>query len=318
MNHEGRELLRPCLQSLHDHPYTLGAMEIVLLDNGSDDGSVDMVRSEFPDVIVLAERTRRGFGANQNRAIAASHGDVLFMLNPDTVVQEGTIDRLAAALDWENGVVAAGGPFFNSDGTPRQDRPFPTPTPSRIYAKAVGWERFGSGPAPGTGLFRDGWLSGGACAIDRRAFERIGGFDDGFFMYAEDADLFARLRAEGFTFAWVADARVTHPLPDEPRAVSRYRATEIVRADSRYIRKHFGRTGELLYRTGIVLDAGARIVALSLPGGSRVVLLHGKSAEYHRFVHRSRIRAATRPERGTGFAELAADWNRRNAPATAS
>jgi GT2 family glycosyltransferase len=310
VNHEGRELLRPCLQSLHDHPYTLGTMEIVVLDNGSDDGSVDMVRSEFPDVIVLAERTRRGFGANQNRAIAASHGDVLFLLNPDTIVEAGTIDRLAGALNCERGVVAAGGPFFNRDGSPRQDRPFPPPTPRSMYAKAVGLQRIASGPAPPTGLFHSGWLSGGACAIDRRAFERVGGFDEAFFMYAEDADLFARLREAGFSFAWISEAPVTHPFPTETPAMSRRRATEVVRADSRYIRKHYGRVAELLYRSGIVLDSALRLLLLSVPGGSRVVLSHGMSVDYHRYVHRSRLQTAIRGKGGAGFAELAAEWNR--------
>jgi GT2 family glycosyltransferase len=296
---------------LHDHPYSLGEMEIVLLDNGSDDRSVEMVRREFPAVVVLAERTRRGFGANQNRAVAASHGEILLMLNPDTIVHEGTIDRLASGLDWDKGVVAAGGPFFSSDGSPRQDRPFPSPTPQSIFAQAIGLQRFGSGAPPRNGVFRSGWLSGGACAIDRRAFECVEGFDEGFFMYAEDADLFARLQETGFAFIWVAEARVTHPFPSEPTAMSRRRTTEIVRADSRYIRKHFGRTGEFFYRLGIVIDSAVRILVLSLPGGSRLVLSHGKSPSYHRFVHRSRIRTATRLTRGVGLAELAAQWNLR-------
>jgi GT2 family glycosyltransferase len=296
---------------LHDHPYTLGEMQIVVLDNGSNDKSVEMVRDEFSGVDVLAERTRRGFGANQNRAVAASHGEILFMLNPDTVVHEGTMDSLVGALDWGRGIVAAGGPFFNSDGSPRQDRPFPTPTPLSIYAKAIGLQRLVSGPPPVSGVFRSGWLSGGACAIDRRAFDRVGGFDEeSFFMYAEDVDLFTRLQEAGFAFVWVVEARVTHPFPSEPRAISRRRATEIVRADSRYIRKHFGRSGELVYRTGIVVDSLARILLLSLPGGSRLVLSHGMSPEYHRFVHRSRIRTAARLSSGTGFAELAEEWNR--------
>jgi hypothetical protein len=309
VNHESRDLLRSCLQSLQDHPYTLAGMEIVVLDNASDDESVEMVRDEFPAVVVLAERTRRGFGANQNRAVAASQGDIVFMLNPDTIVHEGTIDRLVGGLEWDQHIVAAGGPFLNADGSLRQDRPFPAPTPRSIYAQAIGLQRFGSGPPPPGGVFRAGWLSGGACAIDRRAFERVGGFDEGFFMYAEDADLFARLREAGFAFVWVAEAWVTHPFPSEPRAMSRRRATEIVRADSRYVRKHFGRTGELLYRAGIVVDSAVRFLVLSLPGGSRLVLSHGKSPEYHRFVHRTRIRTAARLTSGTGFAELAEEWN---------
>jgi GT2 family glycosyltransferase len=269
-----------------------------------------MVVTEFPDVVILAERTRRGFGANQNRAVDASRGEIIFMLNPDTIVLQGTIDRLVAALSPERGVIAAGGPFLNKDGTPRQDRPFPTPTPISIYGKAIGLQRFGTGPAPISSVFRNGWLSGGAFAVDRRALESVDGFDEGFFMYSEDADLFARFVAAGFSYAWVAEARVTHPLPSEPLAMSQRRATEIVRADSRYIRKHFGRAGDVLYRVGVVIDSAVRILALSFPGGARLVQSHGKSVEFHRFVHRNRIKAAMDPRGGAGLAELAADWNR--------
>ena len=98
VNHRARDLLRNCLRSLQRYPYTLGEMQIVVVDNASGDGSLEMVRSEFPEVLLRAESRRRGFGANQNRAVAAATGDVLFILNPDTEVHEHTIDRLVAAL----------------------------------------------------------------------------------------------------------------------------------------------------------------------------------------------------------------------------
>ena len=83
VNHRSRELLRACLVSLRAFPYTLGPMEIVVLDNASDDGSVEMLRDEYPEVVVLGEEIRRGYAANQNLAVASSGGDVVFILNLD-------------------------------------------------------------------------------------------------------------------------------------------------------------------------------------------------------------------------------------------
>jgi GT2 family glycosyltransferase len=74
-------------------------MEIVVIDNASQDGSVEMVRKEFPSVVLIAANQRRGFGANQNRAISASTGDQIFMLNPDAIVHSGTLDRTGRSTD---------------------------------------------------------------------------------------------------------------------------------------------------------------------------------------------------------------------------
>jgi GT2 family glycosyltransferase len=225
-------------------------MEVVVLDNASHDGSIEMLRDEFPGVIVMAEDTRRGFGANQNRAIAASRGDLVFMLNPDAVVVAGTIDALVQALWRDKRVVAAGCRTLNSDGTVRQERPIPFPTPLSIYSKAVGLGRFVRKRRSPTDVFGDRWLGGGAMLIDRQTFLEIGGFDESFFMYSEDVDLCRRLRATGYLFAWAPHASVVHPFPEESTPMSRRRQYEIVQAELSYMRKYYGRIGRHVYRFG--------------------------------------------------------------------
>jgi GT2 family glycosyltransferase len=308
VNHESRNQLRRCLHALRQNPYTMGDMEVVVLDNASQDGSVGMLRSEFPEVVVLEESRRRGFGENQNLAVAAAQGSLLFLLNPDTTINPGSLNRLVAALDSGPGVVAAAGPIYHSDGTMRQARPFPPIGAVAMFAKAVGWRRVAGRPWEDR-IFRRGWLSGGSFIIDRRAFEAVGGFDEGFFMYAEDADLFTRLADRGFSFAWVQGAGVIHPLPDESAAAIQKRAAEIVRGELHYARKHLGRTGRFFYRVAVGMDAGVRLAAFSIPGLSSAVGHHGKSADYHRLVNRARLKAALMPQRGIGLAESAAEWN---------
>ncbi len=315
VNHSARELLRACLASLRRHPYTAGPMEVIVLDNASEDGSVGMLRADFPEVKVLAETVRRGFGANQNRAIAAAGGDLVFLLNPDAVVHEGTIDHLAAAVP-EGGPVAAGGPVRNADGSWRQARPHPFLTPWTPYAQAIGLRRLESKEQRGVEIVTDGWPSGGCCMVRRAAFLEAGGFDEAFFMYAEDADLFARLAAGGQTFAWVGDAVVTHPYADEAAAQSRRRETEIVRAEARYMRKHFGGIAAWVYRGGVVLDAASRIVLLSVPGLRRLVQGGGVDPAVMRKARVARLVAALTSTRRPGLAESAAAWNREHGTAT--
>ena len=231
VNHEAQEHLRACLQSLARHPYTLGAMKIIVLDNASDDRSLEMLRVEFPDVVVMAEQVRRGFGTNQNRAVAASSGELAFLLNPDATVGDGTIDALVATISRDRRVVAAGCRTLNADGTARQEWPAPFPTPTGIYAKAFGLGKLRRTGPLSSDIFADRWLSGGAMLVDRRVFLEVAGFDEDFFMYSEDVDLCKRLVASGHLIAWAPEASVVHPLARESSAMSQMRQREIVRAE---------------------------------------------------------------------------------------
>jgi teichuronic acid biosynthesis glycosyltransferase TuaH len=289
-------------------------MEIVVLDNASDDGSVEMLRDEYPGVVVLAEEIRRGYAANQNLAVAASGGDVVFILNPDVIVHDGTIERLVAALSQGEGVTITGGPIANDDGSLRQDRPHTFPTPLSPYLSAVGLGRLRSRGPISEGVTQDGWPSGGAFLIYRKVFDEVGGFDESYFMYSEDADLFLRLVARGHFVAWVPDAIVTHPFRDEPAEMSSRREAEIVNAELQYMRKHFG--GALVYRIGIVIDSLVRLVALSV--ASDLVRQHGKPPTYSRQVQRARLAAAILGNRRPRLGDLAYEWNRQHAPSNSA
>jgi GT2 family glycosyltransferase len=318
VNHSAEAELRRCLEAVQRSPHTLGPMEVVVIDNASDDRSVSMVRGEFPDTVVVAKQSRRGFGANQNDAVSIARGELIMMLNPDVIVHERTIDRLAAAIGFADDIAAAGGPSYESDGSPRQNRPFSPPSAWERTAKALGIRKLlrRRRDSMEDHLFKKGWLSGGALVVKRSAFELVGGFDEDFFMYGEDADLFARLAQRGYRFAWVADAVVTHPHPHEDPISSGRRATEAVRGELRYAQKHAGRLGALAYRGAVIVDSALRLAALSLPGVRRTVRLHGTSAEDQRAIHRTRLAVAVGAKR-SGLAEVAADWNRRH-PSTAA
>jgi hypothetical protein len=147
--------------------------------------------------------------------------------------------------------------------------------------------------------------------IDRQTFLEIGGFDESFFMYSEDVDLCRRLRATGYLFAWAPHASVVHPFPEESTPMSRRRQYEIVQAELSYMRKYYGRIGRHVYRFGAALDSVIRVLALGLPGASRVVDVHGASLSDARALHRARLQAVLWPSTGKGLGELAGTWNSR-------
>ncbi len=315
VNHESRDLLRRCLDSLREFPYTLGPMEIVVLDNASDDGSVEMLRADFPDVVVVAENVRRGYGANQNRAINASQGDVIFMLNPDAIVHDHTIDRLAASLRRDERVTIAGGPIANEDGSLRQDRLHRFPTPMSPYMSALGFERLHSRGPMRSAVTSHGWPSGAACLVERSAFDEVGGFDERFFMYSEDTDLFARLVAKDHLVAWVPDAIVTHPLPDESVDLAARREAEIVNAELQYMSEHF--RGALVFRIGVAIESSVKLSVALLPGLSGLIRQHGKSLAHTQRVQRARLAAVVLRNRKPRLGDLADEWNRKNAQPSA-
>lgn len=287
-------------------------MHVVVIDNASHDGSVRMVQDEFPEVTVIPEGKRRGFGANQNRAIAASSGDVVFLLNPDAIVHEETLDLLVKSVVDNERVAAAGGSVLNDDGSVRQSALYHFEGPWAPFSSAIGIDRLRRRPELTNPATTSGWPSGGACVVRRDVFDAVGGFDEGFFMYAEDTDLFARIVDEGFSIAWVPQAKVTHPFPDESPIASSKREVEKVRSSTRYMRKRFGVAGAVVHRVGMALDALSRVVFLSIPGLSSLIKKHGRTASSLRHRNASRLRYIVFPIAATGLSESATAWNQSN------
>lgn len=226
-------LLRNCLASLRGCALPL---HTVVVDNGSRDGSVAMVRADFSDVLLIEPGTNLGFAAANNLGIATLFNDTqnstlntqnskldhVLLLNPDTVVHAGAIETLAAFLAAHPRVGVASPRLLNPDGTvqPAAFR-FPTLTmtaldlfppgdvlPGRLYGS---WwhgrypqERASEQPFP-----IDHSL--GACMLVRRTvIEQTGGFDPAFFMYAEEVEWCLRIRRAGWAIWQVPAAQVTH------------------------------------------------------------------------------------------------------------
>jgi GT2 family glycosyltransferase len=207
-----RDHLRACLESVMPQ----GARRVVVADNGSTDGSVTMVHDEFPGAELDIDEANPGYGAAANRGIRrCGHADVL-LLNSDTRLARGSLDALRAYLDDHTRAGIVGPRLRNPDGS-LQRSTFPFPAPFRPpllndpLARAIEhvpfvrerylatWSHTRPRVVP--------YVVGAALAIRRAAFDAVGGFDESYFMYAEEVDLCWRMRAAGWEthFAPVTD-----------------------------------------------------------------------------------------------------------------
>lgn len=211
VSYNTRDLLRSCLESIRGG----GIAEVVVVDNASTDGSPGMVRSEHPGVRLIANRHNPGYGGGANQGIAACRAPYVLLLNSDTLLEPGAAARLAAWLDRHPRCAVAGPRLLNPDGS-LQSSCFPWLTPFNVLALNTWLNRLARllprfRPTwRGTPARAGHWVKGAALAIRREAFDAVGGFDESYFMYAEELDLCHRLRAAGWEVHYTPEATVVH------------------------------------------------------------------------------------------------------------
>ncbi len=217
VNFESGPLLLDCVRSLLADT-SAGMPEVVVVDNGSADGSVAALRAARPDVQVVTPPGNVGYAAAANRGIAATTAPVVAVGNPDLVVEPGTARALLARFDREPDLAAVGPSLHNPDGSRYPSarahvatvdavghavlgRLFPRNRFTRRYRQLdASWDR------P-----RDvDWVSGALVFLRRSALDSVGGWDERYFMYLEDVDLAWRLRRIGWRVAYEPTGRATH------------------------------------------------------------------------------------------------------------
>jgi N-acetylglucosaminyl-diphospho-decaprenol L-rhamnosyltransferase len=217
VNYESGPLLTTCVRSLLADT-SAGEPELVVVDNGSRDGSVAALLHELPAVPVLESGRNLGYAGGVNRGVAATHAPVVAVLNPDVEVAHGTAAALVARLEAEADLAAVGPVIRNPDGSQYPSaRTVPSPH------DAVGHALFGlvRPSNPFTRRYRQldvdparprdvEWLSGAALWLRRSALLSVGGWDEHYFMYMEDVDLCWRLRRLGWRVAYEPRGAVMH------------------------------------------------------------------------------------------------------------
>jgi GT2 family glycosyltransferase len=194
----GRALLERCL------PTVVGQGRVIVVDNGSQDGTAELLATRFPDVRVVAFPENRGFAAAVNAGIAAGDAQAVVLVNNDVECDERFVAALAEAVHADGVGMAAG--LLLVPGRERIDS-----YGVEVDRTLSAFPRFAGAPWP-TGLHDRGLAmpSGGAAAYRREALHAVGGFDERVFAYMEDVDLGLRLQAAGWRCACAPDATGVH------------------------------------------------------------------------------------------------------------
>lgn len=217
VNWNTRDELRDCLKSAL--AADSGSAEIVVVDNASTDGSVEMLHGEFPDVRLIRNAENLGFAAASNQGIKASSGRYVILLNPDCVVHPGAFTELVRFGDAHPEVGIFGIRILNSNGTVFEScRRFPT-LAAGIFRNAILARLFPNNPYIKEYLMADwdhsevaevDWVSGAALVARRETLDKIGLLDERFFMYCEDVDIAYRAKQAGWKVMYFPGATVVH------------------------------------------------------------------------------------------------------------
>ena len=198
---------------------TVPGAEILVVDNASGDGISGLLAREAPAARVLLESRNRGYGAACNRGAREARGDWLLFLNSDAYVAAGCAEALVGALERDPRAALAGPRLLDEAGRP-QPSIQRLPEPWRIFCESSGLAALAGGRGIFSGHTRSRQdhsaarpveaLMGAALMARRTAFEQVGGFDERFFLYAEESDLIKRLRAAGNRVLFVPEATAVH------------------------------------------------------------------------------------------------------------
>ncbi len=269
VNWNTREMTLACLRSIYAEARTT-SFEIILVDNGSQDGSADAIASSFPQVRLIANTCNHGFARANNIAADKARGQYLLLLNTDTLILDDAIDRLLDAARAFPQALIWGGRTLFGDGQIN---------PSSVWGRITGWSAvcFALGLRSlfrGSALFNSEGLgdwqrdsirsvdivSGCFFLIPRAFWARLGGFDPKFFMYGEEADLCARARALGARPMMTPDARIIH-YGGASAASQATKIAYVMGARMGLIDRHLSglerQIGRLATLTHVVLRAGA-------------------------------------------------------------
>jgi len=244
VNFNTREDLRACLRSV----VASAPRQIVVADNGSTDGSREVVREAFPSVALLCLDENPGYGGAANRAIAATSAPYVLLLNSDTLIAPDALETLGAYLDTHPGAAVVGPRLLNPDGSLQPScYPFPgslrwafdNDDVGRLLARLPLVRELGLRTWRHDRSRRVPWVKGAALALRRAAFDAVGGFDESFFMYHEESDLCFRLADAGWEVHFAPVTDVVHTGGTSTAQRQPEMDAALARSATRFHRKHY-------------------------------------------------------------------------------
>jgi GT2 family glycosyltransferase len=298
-NTNGRELLLRAISAAGAEAAALElGTELLVLDNGSDDGSADAVRRLGGEIALIEIRERRSKALNDSELMQRARGRYCLLLNEDSELVAGAARALYDALEGDPQAGCAVAALRRPDRV-AQPSAWRFPGVATALAQALFLHRLLVVQSRGSRVRRVDWGQSAALLVRRAAAEQVGWMDGAFFVYSDEVDFQKRLADAGWHSLYVPGAVAIHHEQLSTDTVPERRIVELARGRDRYMRKHHGRLAALLVRLLTAWAYGVRtLVALAL-----------RRPQWRRY--RRDVTAALWPARGEGLREAAEARNRR-------
>ncbi|MGV8120901.1 MAG: glycosyltransferase family 2 protein [Candidatus Xenobiia bacterium LiM19] len=262
VNTNTRDLLKDCLISVFDSGFT-GELEVIVSDNGSTDGSVEMLEQQFPDAVLLKNGQNLGFSAATNRGLKVSKGDYILSLNPDTLLSKGVLDVCVQAMAADPRIGMLGCKVKNPDGSlqPSAFGCFPGLFfqlanflgLTRRFKKSRLFGRYYLTYQDFDKPLEVAHLLGAFIMTRREALEQVGMLDEDLFIWLDDTDWSLRFSKAGWKILYDPSSWILHYGGQTMKKNPGPSFIEYKRSLFKFYRKHYGRINEFILRAGHVV-----------------------------------------------------------------
>lgn len=266
VNWNTRDLLAQCLGAVYDTADDLN-FEVIVVDNGSTDGSQAMLRDQFPRVRLIQNHENAGFARANNQALAVSKGHYALLLNSDALLLANAAQAMRDLAEMKPWAGIVGAHLLNVDGSFQASHtPFPNLWQEFLILSGLGRVLYGPwypsrGPEEDKGPQRVDYVEGACMLVRREAFEDVGGLDEGYFMYAEEVDWCYAMREKGWQVWYQPAAKVIHLGGGSSQNRRTQREADLYRSRVRFFRKHYGDRAAWLLKLQIYGLTAIKMVA---------------------------------------------------------
>ena len=241
--------LDPCLKSLYEGGLK-SSFDVIVVDNGSTDGSQQMLAEKYPQVKLIQNAGNMGLGKASNQGIEATNGRHVLLLNNDTLVNGPALDVLVEYLDAHPEAGATAGTLLNPDGSFQSGfAPFSTLLEEFLIVTHIGELLWAGYPSHGDAneIKETGWMSSACLLVRRAALDKIGLLDENYFIYGDEADLQFRLNKAGWKVVFLPNSSIIH---FGGRSMDRWKRRKMVyRGKMMFYKKNYGFFSTFLLRT---------------------------------------------------------------------
>ncbi len=256
VNYNVKYFLEQCLYSVRKAAKGI-ALEVIVVDNNSVDGSVEMLKDKFKDILLIENRKNTGFSVANNQGIEIAKGEYILLLNPDTVVQEDTFEKILTFMDEHPDAGGLGVKMIDGKGNflPESKRGLPTPMVAffkifglaRLFPKSKLFGKYHLGYLSNDEVHEVDVLAGAFMLMRKTVLEKVGLLDETFFMYGEDIDLSYRIQLGGYKNYYYPNTSIIHYKGESTKKSSVNYVFVFYNAMIIFAKKHFSKNNAQLF-----------------------------------------------------------------------